>query len=175
MSYRNTDLYKEDGTTPPPVKYNAPAPGKAQRIARSFENAPPLIPHSVDGLLPITQKNNACLGCHMPDAAKASGAVAIPASHFTNYRPTTVYKNGKVVKEGKTVGPNSEIGNVSDIKLAKAKKQKTLYQGRFNCSQCHVPQANTKALVKNNFKADFKDAKNKESSNLVDVMNEGVK
>jgi len=175
MSYRNTNLYKEDGTTPPEVKFDAPAPGQSQRIARSYVNAPPLIPHSVEGLLPITQKNNQCLGCHMPDAAKGVGATPIPPSHFTDYRPTTVYKNGELVKEGKTVGLKGELGNVGDIKLAKAKKLKHLYQGRFNCSQCHVPQANTKPLVKNTFKADFKDPKLKEKSNLVDVINEGVK
>jgi len=175
MSYRNTNLYKEDGTTPPEVKYDAPPPGAAQRIARSYENAPPLIPHSVEGLLPITKQNNACLGCHMPDKAKESGATPIPPSHFTDFRPTTVYKNGELVKEGKTVGLNGELGNVGDIKLAKFKKLKHLYQGRFNCTQCHVPQANTKPLVKNNFKPEFKDPKLKEKSDLLDVMNEGVK
>jgi len=175
MSYRNTNLYKEDGTTPPEVKYDAPPPGASQRIARSYENAPPLIPHSVEGLLPITIKHNACLDCHMPDKAKAVGATPIPPSHFINYRPTTVYKNGELVKEGKTVGLNGQLGNVGDIKLAKAKKLSGLYPGRYNCTQCHVPQANTKPLVKNNFKPDFKDSKLKEKSNLVDVIDEGVK
>jgi len=175
MSYRNTNLYKEDKTIPPEVKFNAPMPGQSQRIARSYVNAPPLIPHNVDGLLPIKKDNNQCLGCHMPSVAKGAGAIAIPPSHFINYRPTTVYKNGELVKEGKTVGLKGELGNVGDIKLAKVKKLKHLYQGRFNCSQCHVPQANTRPLVKNNFKADFKDAKLKEASNLIDVINEGVK
>jgi cytochrome c-type protein NapB len=175
LSYRQTNLYKEDGTTPPEVKFDAPPPGAAQRIARSYENAPPLIPHSVEGLVPITIKHNACLDCHMPDKAKAVGATPIPPSHFVNYRPTTVYKNGELVKEGKTVGLNGQLGNVGDIKLAKAKKLSGLYPGRYNCTQCHVPQANTKPLVKNNFKPEFKDSKLKEKSNLVDVIDEGVK
>jgi cytochrome c-type protein NapB len=58
--------------------------------------------------------------------------------------------------------------------LAKVKKLNGLYQGRFNCSQCHAPQANVKPLVENSFTPDFKDDKLKGKSNLVDVINEGV-
>jgi len=171
LGLRKGGLEKEDSIKPIDNKFDAPAPGSAQRFARSFENAPPLIPHSVEGLLPITMKNNQCLGCHMPEAAKAAGATAIPASHFMNYRPATAMKDGKVVKEGKVLGK----ANTSDVVLAKAKKLKGLYQGRFNCSQCHVPQANVKPLVKNNFRPDFKDGKLKGSSNLTEVINDGVK
>ena len=84
-------------------------------------------------------------------------------------------KDGKVVKEGKVVAPDGDIGNSSDIKLAKAKKMKTLYQGRFNCSQCHAPQANIDTVVGNTFQPDFgKDGALKAKSNLIDVMNAGV-
>jgi len=168
-------LNKAEEVALPELKDDRPAPGAAPRFERSYVNAPPLIPHSVAGLLPITKSNNACLGCHMPDNAKAVGATPIPPSHFTNYRPTTVYKNGELVKEGKVVGPKGDIGNVGDIKLAKVKKLDHLYQGRFNCSQCHVPQANIKTPVDNTFQPDFgKDAATKTKSNLVDVINEGV-
>lgn len=53
-------------------------------------------------------------------------------------------------------------------------KLNDLYQGRFNCSACHAPQSQSKELVKNTFKADFKSKKAKGKSNLADVMNEGV-
>jgi cytochrome c-type protein NapB len=79
-------------------------------------------------------------------------------------------KDGKVIKEGKELGAN----NTSDVVIAKAKKLDGLYQGRFNCSQCHVPQANVKPLVENEFQADFADDKLKSKSNLIDVMNSGV-
>jgi len=174
LGLRKDGLYDEN-LKPVSAKFDAPAPGSAKKFARSYVNAPPLIPHSVEGLLPITMKNNQCLGCHMPDVAKSVGATAIPPSHFMNYRPTTEYKNGELVKEGKTVSPHGNIGNTSDIKLAKAKKLKGLYQGRFNCSQCHVPQANVKPLVKNNFRPDFKDDSLKAKSNLDKVIDEGVK
>jgi len=153
----------------PEAKYDRPAPGAAKRFARSYVNAPPLIPHSVDGLLPITAKNNACLGCHMPDVAKSMGATPIPESHFTDFRPSTKLVNGKVVKDGKVVA------NATDIKIAKFKKLKKLNPARYNCSQCHVPQANVKPLVGNTFKPEFTSKDLMEKSNLLKVIDEGVK
>jgi len=153
----------------PEAKYDRPAPGAAKRFARSYVNAPPLIPHSVDGLLPITAKNNACLGCHMPDVAKSMGATPIPESHFTDFRPSTKVVNGKIVKDGKAVS------NATDIKIAKFKKLKKLNPARYNCSQCHVPQANVKPLVGNTFKPEFTSKELMEKSNLLKVIDEGVK
>jgi len=154
----------------PKVDYKRPAPGAAKRFARSYVNAPPLIPHSVEGLLPITAANNACLGCHMPDVAKSVGATPIPESHFVDFRPTTkLGKNGQLIKDGK------KVKNTSDVKIAKFKKLKKLNPARYNCSQCHVPQANVKPLVGNTFQPDFINKKQMESSNLIDVIDEGVK
>ena len=175
LGLRKVDLYKEDSAEPVKTDYSRPAPGSAPKFERAYVNAPPMIPHSVDGLLPITKDNNQCLSCHMPDVAKSMGATPIPATHFTNYRPTTIMKNGEEVKEGKVVGLKGDIGNVGDIKIAKAKKLKTLYQGRFNCTQCHAPQAKVDTVVGNTFKPDFGNDKEKTSSNLIDTMNEGVK
>ena len=172
LGLRKTNLYSEDKVTPPPVTYTKAAPGTSKKFDRAFENAPPMIPHSVEGLLPIKKGNNACLGCHMPDVAKSMNATPIPPSHFTNYRPVTVMKGNKVIKEGKVVG--KDIGNTSDIKLAKAQKLNHLYQGRFNCSQCHAPQANIKPVVKNNFTPEFTRKDGAKKSNLIDVINEGV-
>lgn len=176
LGLRQTDIYKE-GSDTKPVKtdYSRPAPGSSKKFERAYKNAPPMIPHSVDGLLPITANNNQCLGCHMPDVAKSTGATPIPPTHFTNYRPTTVYKDGELVKEGKTVGPNGELKNTSDIKIAKAKKSDKLYQGRFNCSQCHAPQSKAETAVGNTFRPDGLTEEFKSHSSLADAMNEGVK
>ncbi len=175
LGLRKTTLFKED-VKPADAKFDRPAPGAAPKFERAYVNAPPMIPHSTDGLLPITKDNNQCLGCHMPDVAKSMGATPIPPSHFTNYRPTTVYKNGELVKEGKKVGiQKGDMGNVGDIKLAKVKKLNHLYQGRFNCSQCHAPQANVDTAVGNTFKPDGLTGKFKTHSNLIDMMNDGVK
>ena len=168
LSLRKADVFKENAVKPAPIEYTKAAPGAAKRFDRSYENAPPLIPHSVEGLLPITKNNNACLGCHMPNVAKSMGATPIPESHFVNFRPITkLAKDGSIIKEGK------KIKNTSDIKVV-AHKQKQLYQGRYNCSQCHVPQANVKPLVKNTFKPEFTSKELKKKSNLLDVINQGV-
>jgi len=175
LGLRQTDLYSEkDETSGVKTDYTRPAPGQSTRFERAYVNAPPMIPHSVDGLLPIKQDNNQCLGCHMPEAAKGMGATPIPKSHFTNYRPTTVLKDGELVKEGKKVGMNEKMGNTSDIVLAKAKKSDKLYQGRFNCSQCHAPQANVDTVVGNTFQSDGLTDELKGHSTLADAMNEGV-
>jgi len=176
LGLRQTDLYSEKTETAPvKTDYTRPAPGASTKFERAYVNAPPMIPHSVEGLLPITKNNNQCIGCHMPESAKAMGATPIPVSHFTNYRPTTIYKDGELVKEGKTVGRNAELGNVGDIKIAKAKVSDKLYQGRFNCSQCHAPQSNTDTVVGNTFESDGLTNELKSHSTLADAMNEGVK
>ena len=50
-----------------------------------------------------------------------------------------------------------------------------LSNARYNCSQCHVPQAYTTVILKNNFKADFREDALKNKSNFADVLEEGVK
>ncbi len=168
LSLRKAPVEQEK-VAPPKVEYTKAAPGTAKKFERAYTNAPPLIPHSVEGLLPITRKHNACLDCHMPDKAKAVGATPIPPSHFTKFRPATkIGKDGKVIKEGKAVA------NSTDVVVVKKKLNK-LNPIRFNCSQCHVPQSNAKPLVDNTFKPDFKDPKLKHKSNLIQVIDEGVK
>ena len=178
LGLRKTNLYKEAKNTQGiKADYDRPAPGSSTKFERAYVNAPPMIPHSVEGLLPIKQNNNQCLGCHMPEVAVAVKATPIPKTHFTNYRPTTVFKNGELVKEGKKVGiqKGDALGNVGDIKIAKPKKLNHLYQGRFNCSQCHAPQAKIDTVVGNTFKSDGLTKELKSHSSLADAMNEGVK
>ena len=172
LGLRKTDIYSEaKDTTGDKTDYTRPAPGASTKFERAFVNAPPMIPHSVEGLLPITTSNNQCVGCHMPEVAPSVKATPIPVSHFTNYRPTTVLDGDKVMTDGKEMGP----ANTSDILVAKGEKKETLNNSRFNCSQCHAPQSNTDTVVGNTFQGDFADAKSKSSSSLADVMNEGVK
>ena len=65
----------------PPIEPVTAEPGEAPLPQRPYPSSPPVIPHSVDGLLPITASENACLGCHDPANAGDSGATPIPASH----------------------------------------------------------------------------------------------
>jgi cytochrome c-type protein NapB len=67
----------------PVVTYTnqAPIPGQVKPFKKSFVTAPPMIPHSVEGMVPITIKNNMCLNCHMPQNAKSiSGCTPLGAS-----------------------------------------------------------------------------------------------
>jgi cytochrome c-type protein NapB len=172
LGLRKTDLYSEDKAKGDKTDYSRPAPGSSTRFERAYKDAPPMIPHSVEGLLPITKMNNQCLGCHMPEVAPAVGSTPIPETHFTNYRPETVMKGNMVLKEGQVLG--SMLENTSDIVIADAKKSDTLYQGRFNCTQCHAPQSKTKTDVANTFRPDFGDDTQKARSSLLDHMNDGI-
>lgn len=141
LGYRNSTLFNEELSVPS-YEFSKADPGASTRIERAFDNAPPMIPHSTEGLLPITKDNNMCTGCHMPEVAKDMGAIAIPQSHFVNLRTNETLEH--------------------------------LYQGRFNCSQCHTPQAKTDPLVENKFQGAFRSKEGKFSSNLIDVINEGI-
>ncbi len=46
---------------------------------------------------------------------------------------------------------------------------------RYPCMQCHVPQVNIPEPIKNTFEAEFRSAETKTRSNLIDILNEGVK
>ena len=169
LGLRKTTLYKENKIKPDKVNYIKSAPGTSARIERAYFNAPPMIPHDVEAMLPITAKNNQCLGCHMPNVAKSVGATPLPKTHFTDYRPKTKLKNGVLIKDGK------KVKNTSDLKLAKAKPSTKLQHSRFNCTQCHARQSNVKTAVGNTFRPDYINDEFKEKSNLIDTINEGVK
>ena len=139
-----SDVMDEEEVKLADINWTKPAAGEAQRYERSFENAPPMIPHDLEGLIPITADNNMCVTCHMPEVAKDVGATAIPKSHLYSIR------NKKDLD-----------GKLSD--------------DRFNCTVCHVPQANVEAKFKNNFKPEYRDANSSQHSNLLDVLNEGVR
>ena len=153
LGYRGANLLKEDDVIPPKVEYTSAPPGASKRFKRAYQDAPPMIPHSVEGLLPITKDNNQCLGCHMPDVAPAMGATPIPVSHFTNFRPATKVEGDKVIKNGHVIVNTSD----ENLKNVSIKKQNKLYPGRFNCSQCHAPQAMNKPVDENKFQPHYTD------------------
>ncbi len=164
LGLRKTDLYSENNTEGDLGVFDAPAPGQSQTIERSFENAPPLIPHTVQGFLPIKKGQNLCLSCHLPNVAEAVKATPVPPSHFMNFRPEIKEKGGKVIAYN-----DDETGNtVTQQHLDK------LSNARYNCSQCHVPQADITVEIKNTFVADFRDKNLEKRSNFADVVDEGV-
>jgi cytochrome c-type protein NapB len=163
IGYRHDDLYDEDALVLDDIEWGTAAPGTSTRIDRSFENAPPMIPHTVEGFVPIKANNNMCLTCHMPAVAGAMKSTSIPKSHFTNYRPEVKEKHGlyKVdAKEGDVVA--KDMGD-------------QLNKARYNCTQCHVVQAKVSVFIPNDFNPDFRSEGDSKSSNLNENIKEGVK
>jgi len=157
LSLRKATLYNED-LKPHGTKYSDTYTGSGHKIQRAYQDAPPMIPHDVTGLIPITIDNNQCLGCHMPEDAKMMGlgATPIPPSHFTDFRPvTTIAKDGQLQKDG------HDIKNTSSEKLMNVSIKPTvggkLYGGRFNCTQCHAPQDTGVLAVPNTFESAYQE------------------
>jgi len=164
LGLRKTDLYSEDDTTSMKTHYSDAAPGTSKRLERAFQDAPPMIPHSVEGLLPIKAGNNQCLGCHMPDVAKSMGATPIPKSHFTDFRPKHKVINGVFKKS---------IDNYKN-EVAISKPKDKLVQARFNCSQCHAPQSTGDLAVSNTFQGGFSEKNGKMASDWYEHMTDDL-
>lgn len=90
LGLRHTDLYSESTTVGDKTSYGTVPAGESKVIARAFENAPPMIPHDIEGMLPITSDYNSCLGCHDPSVAAAVNATSVPTSHLFDMRTQTV-------------------------------------------------------------------------------------
>ncbi len=130
--------------------------GTSTLYERSFENAPPMIPHDTEGMFPIVADSNMCLSCHDKAIAEAMQAdmpnlKAIPASHYFSIR--------KEADTGDTTA--AETGDI-------------VSNERFNCDQCHVVQTDAKPLVRNLFQAGFSSEAAKKGSNFREAYNQGV-
>lgn len=144
IGLRKASLENENKVQLVEANFTTLQPGESTRFERSYENAPPLIPHAIEDMLPITKDNNTCVGCHDKSVAADIGATPLPATHYYDFRQNK---------------------NTGDL----------ISDSRFNCTQCHVPQSDAKPIVGNTFKPDFKSENAKSHSNLIDVINEGVK
>ena len=112
-----------DDPTPVAPVYDAPPPGAPVTAPpRYFPGAPPVIPHSIDGLVPITAQSNTCLGCHD--------------------KPDLLGKNVKGAPTPMTASHYSDL-------WTKDKPAQRVSGARYNCNQCHAPQSDAKPLVKN--------------------------
>ena len=145
-------------------EYSKIRSGESEVYERSFENAPPLIPHRVGGFLPIKVDDNKCLRCHLPEKAPEFKAIPIPKTHFTSYRPIIIEENGIF-----SVDANHDESEVVETDL------EHFNGAMFNCSQCHVPQANVTVEIPNVFDPDYRSSSDKNQSNLKDNMGEGVR
>ena len=63
IGLRNVDLLDDKDVVLKDINYTKEPAGMAKRFDRSFENAPPFIPHDTEGLVPITKDSNMCVTC----------------------------------------------------------------------------------------------------------------
>jgi cytochrome c-type protein NapB len=82
IGFRKETLFNEQGVEPPVATFTTVAPGSSQNLDRAFSTAPPQIPHSTEGLLPIKTDSNSCIACHLPAVAAALKATSVPESHM---------------------------------------------------------------------------------------------
>jgi len=122
LGLRKGTLFNESSAQSPNTQYSDNAPGSGKKFERSFPLAPPMIPHNIQGFVPIKTGQNSCVGCHMPANAKSVNATPIPKSHLSD------------LSSGKAIDLNGKLSNA-----------------RFFCTQCHAPQANASPPVNNNF------------------------
>ena len=122
-----------DTAAPSAFDYGGAAPGAGNELLpKSYDDAPPQIPHSVVGLMPVTAKSNICIGCHVqPDnvgkKAEKGQPIPVPASH---------YNAPAFGKPAAGLAPTAS---------------KKLSGSRFVCTQCHAPQAKVDPIVQSNF------------------------
>lgn len=112
------------GESPPPaaIAFNTADPGESKLRPRAFPGAPPVIPHSTEGLVPIEREANACLDCHDRTNAADSGAPSAPPSHYR------------------------------DLRNAPEKSRDSIAGARFICTTCHAAATETQPLVDNTFR-----------------------
>jgi cytochrome c-type protein NapB len=99
------------------IAFNTVDPGDSELRVRPNAEFPPVIPHSVEDLGPISIGENPCLDCHNTDVAEDMGAVAVPASHRMDLR--------------------NSPGVVGD----------QVTGARLICTSCHVEQTGAEPLV----------------------------
>ena len=163
LGLRKVDLLSEEKAAPDETKYGTSAPMSGYKIERAYQNAPPMIPHDVDGLLEITPSNNACIGCHEPAVAESMGATPIPKSHYIDFRPKHKLTGEKFEKS---------IDNMKNE--VSIKPIETISHARFNCTACHAPQSTGKLAVENTFEANYTRKDGKDKSTWDEVLTDDL-
>ncbi len=163
IGLRKVELLSEDKAAPAETKYGTSAPMSGYKIERAYQNAPPMIPHDVEGLMEITPDNNACIGCHEAAVAPSMNATPIPKSHYINFRPKDKLEGDNFVK-----GVDNMKNEVS------IKPIDTISSARFNCTACHAPQSTGELAVENTFKPTYTRKDGKEKSTWDQVLTDDL-
>lgn len=121
LGLRKTTL--TDDRVPPVFVSSEQMPGESERLPRAFEGTPPLIPHSVDGFVPVTRESNFCVACHATGSTDPADPPQVPESHLIDWRAAP--------------------GVVRD----------SVAGARWVCTSCHVPQTDAQPIVGSTFGA----------------------
>ncbi len=78
---RGADVAAPD-QAPEAKSYLGGKPGGQDKVARTFKEQPPVIPHAVENFDEISLEENQCLSCHGADTYKKKNAPKIGSSHF---------------------------------------------------------------------------------------------
>ncbi len=160
LGFIDADLNSDETNFKMKAIFNEDKPEVGNTIERSFENSPPMIPHTTAGFFPIKKDNNICLSCHMPDKVAESGAREISKTHFQSWRPQLVLVDGKYVTP-------------ENVKVFVDDRTK-LNNAYFNCSACHAPQADVTIDIENLFTREFRETFGIKESDLKNRVTEGI-
>ena len=163
IGLRKVDLLSEEKAAPDETKYGTAQPMSGYKIERAYQNAPPMIPHDVEGMLEITPDNNACIGCHDVSVAESMGATPIGKSHYIDFRPKNTIQGDEFVKGVDNMKNEVSIKPIDKISNA-----------RFNCNACHAPQSTGGLAVENTFKANYTRKDGKSHSTWNEVMTDDL-
>ena len=95
LGLSKTSVY--DVPDPDVVEFGTSDPGTVgKRAIRSYNTAPPMIPHTTKDMVPITRDSNLCKDCHVqPDmiGMKIEPGIPVPApvSHYANVKKGELY------------------------------------------------------------------------------------
>lgn len=163
IGLRKVDLLSEEKAAPDETKYGISQPMSGYKIERAYQNAPPMIPHDVEGMLEITPQNNMCIGCHDVSVAESMTATPIPKSHYIDFRPKHKLTGDKFEKS---------IDNMKNE--VSIKPIETISNARFNCTACHAPQSTGKLAVENTFEANYTRKDGKDKSTWDEVLTDDL-
>jgi cytochrome c-type protein NapB len=110
-----------EAAVPPRLVVNGTSPGEAPLPTKSWPGVAPVVPHAIADFVPITPKENACMGCHDVPTKEKGGPTPIPGSHHVDFRNAPGKVSTKVVDT------------------------------RYVCVSCHVESTGAKPLVGNAF------------------------
>lgn len=104
---RGADVSAVD-QAPEAKKYLGGKPGAQEKIARTYRDQPPVIPHAVENFDEINLEENQCLTCHSADAYKKKKAPKIGDSHFRD-------RDGKVLANSSALRHNCTQCHVPQV------------------------------------------------------------